>query len=136
MSHPTDVHVGKKIRLRRTILGLSQEVVGDAIGVTFQQIQKYERGINRVSSSRLHDLSRLLKVPISYFFEDVEKAVSDTSGHATGVGEDKAAAFDHENISSRESLEFMRYYYRIPEPRVRKKVFDLVKSLAEDSAVE
>jgi transcriptional regulator with XRE-family HTH domain len=116
MYHPTDIHVGKRLRLRRTILGLSQEAIGNAIGVTFQQIQKYERGTNRISSSRLLDFSKFLNVPVAYFFDEMEKA-STASANATGVAEE-SASFEHEKLSSRESLELMRAYYRISDPRV------------------
>lgn len=136
MSHPTDIHVGKRLRLRRTILGLSQEAIGTAIGVTFQQIQKYERGINRIGSSRLHDFSRILNVPVSYFFDEMEKPAGSTGTQTAGVAEDAAPAFEHEKMSSRETLELMRAYYRISDPRVRKKVFDLIKSLADDKPIE
>lgn len=136
MSHPTDIHVGKRLRLRRTILGLSQEAIGTAIGVTFQQIQKYERGINRIGSSRLHDFSRILNVPVAYFFDEMEKPAGATGTQTAGVAEDAAPAFEHEKMSSRETLELMRAYYRISDPRVRKKVFDLIKSLADDKPIE
>ncbi len=129
MPHPVDVHVGKRLRLRRTILGLSQEAIGNAIGVTFQQVQKYERGVNRMGSSRLYEFSKILTIPVSYFFEEMEK----TQSHAphAGVSED-APAFEHEKMSSRETLEMMRAYYRITDAHVRKRVFELIKSLVDD----
>lgn len=129
--HPVDVHVGKRLRLRRTILGMSQESVGTAIGVTFQQVQKYERGVNRMGSSRLFEFSKILSVPVSYFFEDFEEP-SDYAGVATGMAEDAAPDFEHEQMTSRETMEMMRAYYRIRSSRVRKGVFELVKTLAED----
>jgi len=133
MPHPVDVHVGKRLRLRRTILGLSQEAIGKAIGVTFQQVQKYERGVNRMGSSRLYEFSKILTVPVSYFFEEMEKGHSHPP-HA-GVAED-APGFEHERMASRETLEMMRAYYRISDPHVRKRVFELIKSVADDKAVE
>ncbi len=133
MPHPADIHVGKRLRLRRTILGLSQEAIGNAIGVTFQQVQKYERGVNRMGSSRLYDFSKILSVPVSYFFEEMEKTPAHTS--QAGVAED-APAFEHEKMSSRETLEMMRAYYRITDPHVRKRVFELIKSIADDKPVE
>src|SRR5277367_5561364 len=75
---PIDIHVGSRIRLRRTLLGMSQERLGDALGLTFQQVQKYERGVNRVGASRLFDISRVLDVPISYFFDDMPEGMSDS----------------------------------------------------------
>ncbi len=128
--HPVDVHVGKRLRLKRTILGMSQEALGNAIGVTFQQIQKYERGANRMGSSRLYDFARILGVPISYFFEDY----SDGKVASAGMAEPDAPSFQHEQLSSRETLEMMRAYYRIENPVVRKRIFDLVKSVAEDES--
>lgn len=134
MPHPVDVHVGKRLRLRRTILGLSQEAIGSAIGVTFQQVQKYERGVNRMGSSRLYEFSKVLTVPVSYFFEDMEKSTA-ALGHHSGVSED-SPAFEHEKMASRETLEMMRAYYRITDSHVRKRVFELMKSLADDKAVQ
>lgn len=136
MAHPIDTHVGKKLRQRRTILGLSQDAVGTAIGVTFQQIQKYERGVNRIGSSRLYEFSKILAVPVSYFFEDMENSANSAPAHATasGVAED-GQPFEHEKMYSRETLEMMRAYYRITDPRVRKRVFELVKSLADEKPV-
>jgi transcriptional regulator with XRE-family HTH domain len=135
MPHPTDIHVGKRLRLRRTILGLSQEVVGNAIGVTFQQVQKYERGVNRIGSSRLFEFSKILNVPVSFFFDEMEKPASGSNMPVTGVAEE-ASHFEHEKMSSRETLEMMRTYYRISDPRVRKCVFELMKSLADEKPVE
>jgi transcriptional regulator with XRE-family HTH domain len=134
MPHPADIHVGKRLRLRRTILGLSQEAIGNAIGVTFQQVQKYERGVNRMGSSRLYEFSKILSVPVSYFFEEMDKSGSSVSA-ASNVAED-APAFEHERMSSRETLEMMRAYYRITDPLVRKRIFELIKSVAEDKPVE
>lgn len=134
MPHPVDIHVGKRLRLRRTILGLSQEAIGNAIGVTFQQVQKYERGVNRMGSSRLFDFSRILTVPVSYFFEELDNTAS-SPAPLSGVAED-AAPFEHEKMSSRETLEMMRAYYRITDPHVRKRVFELIKSLADEKPIE
>ena len=104
---PIDVHVGSRIRLRRTLLGMSQERLGEALGLTFQQVQKYETGVNRVSASRLFDLSRVLDVPIGFFFDDVPDVV----------------------LSRRETVELVGAYYRILDPAVRQRVLDLIKSL-------
>lgn len=131
MPHPVDIYVGKRLRMRRTILGMSQESIGNAIGVTFQQIQKYERGINRMGSSRLYDFSRLLGIPVSYFFEGYDAESGNAAPYAAGMGEDSPSNFEHEKLTSRETLEMMRAYYRITDPQVRKRVFELVKSLAD-----
>jgi transcriptional regulator with XRE-family HTH domain len=133
MPHPIDIHVGKRLRLRRTILGMSQEAIGNAIGVTFQQVQKYERGANRIGSSRLYEFSKILTVPVSYFFEEMGSGAQTSA--SSGVSEE-ALPFAHEKIASRETLEMMRAYYRINDLRVRKRVFDLIKSLADDKPIE
>lgn len=122
---PIDIHVGARIRLRRTLMGLSQSELGKAVGLTFQQIQKYERGANRVSASMLHHLGQVLDVPVSFFFDDLPedvKSVPSTSRDDT--------------IGRRESLELLRHYYGIPDT-VRKQVYDLVKALGrEDGNVQ
>lgn len=130
--HPVDVHVGRRLRLKRTILGLSQESVGKEIGVTFQQIQKYERGINRMGASRLFDFAKALGVPVSYFFEGYgDYAMDEVSAYA--LGEPTAANYEHEKVNNRETLEVMRAYYRIKSPAVRKRIIDLIKAMAEDN---
>jgi len=130
---PIDVHVGSRIRLRRTLLGMSQERLGEALGLTFQQVQKYERGVNRVGASRLFDLSRVLDVPISFFFDDMPDALAGSLNAAmgrSGVGLAEATAgFADDTLSRRETLELVRAYYRITDPAVRKRVFDLIKSM-------
>ncbi len=130
---PVDVHVGARIRLRRTLLGMSQERLGDALGLTFQQVQKYERGVNRVGASRLFDLSRILDVPINFFYENMVDPASsgDTAARsATGFAEQQDGFGTDETLSKRETLELVRAYYRITDPNIRKKMFDLMKSMA------
>ena len=134
---PIDVHVGSRVRLRRTLLGMSQGRLGDAIGLTFQQVQKYERGANRVGSSRLFDLARVLEVPIAYFFEDMEASVANKSpSRLMGVSETRMQPYvsEPDPLARRETLELVRAYYRIDEIRVRKRVFELTKALAKASA--
>jgi transcriptional regulator with XRE-family HTH domain len=133
MPHPVDIHVGKQLRLRRTILGLSQEAISNVIGVTFQQVQKYERGVNRMGSSRLYDFSKCLSVPVSYFFEGLD-VVLPNSNNNYGVS-DEQTQFEDEKASSRETLDLVRAYYKIGDPNVRKRVFDLVKSLADEEVL-
>ncbi len=129
--NPIDVHVGSRVRLRRTLLGMSQEKLGEAIGLTFQQVQKYERGANRIGSSRLFDLSRVLDVPISYFFEDMQPGVAERSpSRLKGLAETKPEPFEPDPLAKRETLELVRAYYRIADPAVRKRLFELTKSLA------
>jgi transcriptional regulator with XRE-family HTH domain len=131
--HPVDIHVGRRLRLKRTILGMSQEAVGKEIGVTFQQIQKYERGINRMGASRLYDFAKALGVPVSYFFDGFGEYANDT-GMALGMSEPEAAKFESEKVNNRETLEVMRAYYRIKSPAVRKRIIELIKAFAEDSS--
>lgn len=132
-----DIHVGSRIRLRRTMLGMSQERLGNALGLTFQQVQKYERGTNRVGASRLFDISRILDVPIAYFFDDMperiaESPLSGPRGRTYGFAEQPEpfnADLD-EQLSSRETLDLVQAYYRIADPSVRVRVLELMKSLA------
>lgn len=133
---PIDVHVGGRIRLRRTLLGMSQERLGEALGLTFQQVQKYERGVNRVSASRLFDLARVLDVPIGFFYDDLPTIVDAplTEHRASGFAEEQEAfGAAGEQLNQRETLELIRAYYRITDVAVRKRVFELVKSMASDS---
>ncbi len=130
---PIDVHVGSRIRLRRTLLGMSQERLGEALGLTFQQVQKYERGVNRVGASRLFDLSRVLDVPISFFFDDMPDHLAGSYGAQQGrrlAGfSEPHDAFADDAMNRRETLELVRAYYRITDPAVRKRVFELIKSM-------
>src|SRR5579883_2966131 len=130
---PIDVHVGSRIRLRRTLLGMSQERLGDQLGLTFQQVQKYERGVNRVGASRLFDLSRVLDVPISFFFDDMPESLASTYGghlsRRTAGFSEMQDSFTDDALNRRETLELVRAYYRITDPAVRKRVFELIKSM-------
>jgi transcriptional regulator with XRE-family HTH domain len=129
--NPVDIHVGSRVRLRRTLLGLSQEKLAGAIGLTFQQVQKYERGANRIGASRLFELSRVLDVPVSFFFDDMSpETAARRASHAQGMSESAQAPFETDALAKRETLELVRAYYRITDPRVRKKVADLVKTMA------
>ncbi len=128
--NPVDVHVGGRIRLRRTLLGMSQERLGDALGLTFQQVQKYERGTNRVGASRLWDLSRVLDVPVSFFYDDMTDDVADHSPRLISGLAEEPDVVEADPLTKRETLELVRAYYRIQDPTVRKRVFDLAKALA------
>jgi transcriptional regulator with XRE-family HTH domain len=119
--HPVDVHVGRRVRHRRTLLGLSQEKLGEAIGLTFQQVQKYERGANRISASRLYILSHVLDVPVSFFFDDLPAV--------EGVAPTRPAADDV--MCRRETLELVRAYYAIPDEGTRKRLVDLVRAVGK-----
>lgn len=131
--NPIDIHVGVRLRLRRTLLGLSQEKLGEAVGITFQQLQKYERGSNRISASRLFNLSQVLAVPVSYFFDDMP-----SPEHMGAISQENPAAEvdEFESMARRETLELVRSYYRIEDPGVRKRTFDLVKALGGDKPEE
>lgn len=127
--NPVDIHVGGRIRLRRTLLGMSQEKLGKAIGLTFQQVQKYERGTNRVGSSRLFQLAKVLNVPVSFFFDDMPNEVSGGNAALAEPGK----PFEHNPFTKRETLELVRAYHKIGDRSVRKRVFELVKAIASDS---
>ncbi len=128
--HPVDVHVGARVRMRRTLLGMSQTTLGEAIGLTFQQVQKYERGANRISSSRLYDLARVLDVPIEHFFDDMPTAVAASSPATKGGGKaKKLPSYEPDPMAKRETLELVRAYYKISDPRVRKRLYELTKTV-------
>ena len=125
---PIDIHVGSRVRLRRTLLGLSQTKLGDALGLTFQQIQKYERGANRIGSSRLYKLSKILDIPVSFFFEEIkDKSVG---RRKTSINQEPYIS-ETEKMSRRQTLELVRAYYKIEDPKVRKNIFEMMKSLAK-----
>lgn len=119
---PVDIHVGSRVRLRRTLLGMSQEKLGNALGLTFQQVQKYERGTNRMGSSRIYHVSQILDVPISFFFDDLATLPS------KNIGGEKVEA---NQFNKRETLELVRSYYKIEDPKVRKKLFEMTKVLGK-----
>ena len=132
--NPVDVHVGARVRLRRTLLGMSQEKLGDAIGLTFQQVQKYERGANRIGSSRLFDLSRVLDVPISFFFDEMPAAVASSSpAQSRGMAEEPVT-YELDPMAKRETLELVRAYYKISDPNTRKRLFELTKAVGAAAA--
>ena len=130
---PVDVHVGARIRLRRTLMGMSQERLGDALGLTFQQVQKYERGANRVGASRLFDLSRILDVPISFFYDNMPESMAGVVQQQPrpmhGFAEQQSGFGGDDTMTKRETLELVRAYYRITDPNVRKRMLDLIKSM-------
>jgi transcriptional regulator with XRE-family HTH domain len=130
--NPVDVQVGARVRLRRNMLGLSQEKLGEAIGLTFQQVQKYERGANRIGASRLHELSRVLDVPVSFFFDDTDPVRAPAI--PGGFAEPPVEAFESDPLRRRESIELIEAYYAIDDAAVRRRMFDLAKALAAESA--
>jgi transcriptional regulator with XRE-family HTH domain len=127
-----DVHVGTRVRLRRMLLGMSQEKLGECLGLTFQQIQKYEKGVNRIGASRLYELAKVLSVSVNFFYEEIPGAEGVgvvQPGLADGKGQESYIA---EFLGSREGLELNRAFLRIQDPKVRRSVIDLVRSLAGD----
>ncbi|MBB2905288.1 transcriptional regulator with XRE-family HTH domain [Rhizobium sp. RAS22] len=125
--NPIDAHVGSRIRLRRNILGMSQERLGDSLGISFQQIQKYERGSNRVGASRLQNIADILNVPVSFFFEDV-------SGNDPIVATPHASSLDDLQtfLSSSEGFRLNREFLKIADPNVRRRVIEMVKAAADN----
>ncbi|MCD1634621.1 helix-turn-helix domain-containing protein [Martelella sp. FLE1502] len=128
--NPIDVHVGSRIRLRRTMLGMSQEKLGESLGITFQQIQKYEKGTNRVGASRLQNISTILNVPVSFFFED---APGEQGVGAAGMAEASSSSYVVDFLSSSEGLQLNRAFVKINDAKVRRRLVDLVKSLAAEA---
>ncbi len=124
--NPIDVHVGARLRARRTLLGLSQTALGDAMGITFQLQQKYETGSNRISASRLYDVSKLLGVDIGYFFDEMDQAIKSESPARLSRRKSKRSPRkppkSEDPLHKRETLEFVRAYYRIKDPKIRGHV--------------
>lgn len=131
--NPIDIHVGTRLRLRRTLMGLSQEKLGDAVGITFQQLQKYERGSNRISASRLFNLAQVLEVPVTFFFEDLPPNQGVATFAQLEEG-DVAEAGEFVSMARRETLELVRAYYRIGESNIRRRAFELIKALGGDAS--
>jgi transcriptional regulator with XRE-family HTH domain len=132
--NPVDTHVGTRVRLRRTLLGMSQEKLGEAIGLTFQQVQKYERGANRIGASRLYDLSQVLDVPVSFFFDDMPEGTLSSIDSATGLGlsEGSQSSFSHhaDPMSQPDTAELARAFSSLDDVVVRRRIYDLARSLA------
>ncbi|MDJ1007806.1 MAG: helix-turn-helix transcriptional regulator [Paracoccaceae bacterium] len=123
MKHPVDVHVGKRVRHRRWMVGMTQQQLAEKVGIKFQQIQKYETGMNRISASRLWDISEALDVKVGFFFEGLESA--DDAAHADDLPADI--------LADKEALELVRSYYAIPETQ-RKRLFELARVLSDAAA--
>jgi transcriptional regulator with XRE-family HTH domain len=128
--NPIDIHVGSRVRLRRMMLGMSQEKLGEHLGITFQQIQKYEKGTNRIGASRLQAIARVLSVPPAFFFEDAP-GVMPVSGNQ-GFDEPQSASYVVDFLSSSEGLALNKSFVRIKDSKTRKKIVDLVRTLAGD----
>jgi len=128
MKHPVDVHVGKRVRHRRWMVGMTQQQLGEAVGIKFQQIQKYETGMNRVSASRLWDIAHALDVDVRFFFEGIEEGVTDSAPEEAAKVEGKNMQGDL--LADKEALELVRSYYAIPENQ-RRRLFDLARVLSD-----
>ncbi len=129
---PIDIHVGARVRLRRNLLGLTLETLAQAVGVTYQQLQKYEWGVNRIGASRLFNLGQVLDVPISFFFDDFSPVVAGVGKRrARGFSEASATALDFDVLSKRETIKLIRAYYRVTDPQLRKRVLDLLEAVGK-----
>ena len=129
--NPIDIHVGSRVRLRRMMTNMSQEKLGEHLGITFQQIQKYEKGTNRIGASRLQSISRVLQVPVSFFFDG---APGPTGAPSTSGMEENSSSYMVEFLSSPEGLQLNKAFSRIPDAKVRRRIVELVRSLAGDEA--
>ena len=125
MYHPVDVHVGKRVRHRRWMVGMTQQQLGEKVGIKFQQIQKYETGMNRVSASRLWDIADALDVSVNFFFEGYEEGITDAPARKP-----EATKTEGDLLADKEALELVRSYYSIPENQ-RRKLFDLARVLSD-----
>jgi transcriptional regulator with XRE-family HTH domain len=125
--NPIDKHVGSRVRMRRMMLSMSQEKLGDALGLTFQQVQKYEKGTNRIGASRLQQISHILQVPVAFFFE----GAPNLPGQATdGLREAPSPAYVSDFLATSEGLALTKAFMRIKEPKLRRRVVELVKEIA------
>ncbi len=127
--NPIDKHVGSRVRMRRMMLSMSQEKLGDALGLTFQQVQKYEKGTNRIGASRLQQISHILQVPVAFFFEGAPTL----HGHGQttdGMREAPSPAYVSDFLATSEGLALTKAFMRIKEPKLRRRVVDLVKEIA------
>jgi len=126
--NPTDRHVGSRVRMRRMMLSMSQEKLGDALGLTFQQVQKYEKGTNRIGASRLQQISNILQVPVAFFFEGAPNP-----GAANGMGEASSPAYVADFLATSDGLALTKAFMRIKDPKLRRRIVDLVKQMAGDA---
>ncbi len=130
---PIDRHVGSRVRMQRVLMKMSQEKLGEALGLTFQQVQKYEKGTNRIGASRLQQISKTLNVPPSFFFEG---APTGGNENANGFTEESSSRFVVDFLSTAEGLHLNRAFARIKDPKVRKRMVDLITTLADQEEVE
>ena len=126
--NPVDVHVGARIRLRRNMIGMSQEKLGESLGITFQQIQKYEKGMNRVGASRLQAIGNILNVPVTFFFDDMPGQ----SDKPKGFDEESETTYVVGFLKSSEGIQLARAFAKITDAKVRRKILDLVRTLGDE----
>ena len=127
--NPTDKHVGARVRMRRMMLGMSQEKLGDALGLTFQQVQKYEKGANRIGASRLQQISHILQVPVSFFFEGAPNVPGQTDGR---MAEAPSPAYVSDFLATSDGLALTKAFMRIKDAKLRRRIVDLVEQIAAD----
>jgi transcriptional regulator with XRE-family HTH domain len=130
LPNPIDRHVGSRVRMQRMLAGISQEKLGEALGLTFQQVQKYEKGTNRISASRLQQISKMLGVPVSFFFEGAPAGEAATDG---GFADAASTAYVADFLSTSEGVQLSKAFVRIKNPRVRRRIIDLVEALADET---
>jgi len=126
LPNPIDKHVGSRVRMRRMMLSMSQEKLGDALGLTFQQVQKYEKGTNRIGASRLQHISNILQVPVSFFFEGAPHM----AGHAGGMGEAPSPAYVSDFLATTDGLNLTKSFMKIKNNKLRRRIVDLVEQVA------
>jgi transcriptional regulator with XRE-family HTH domain len=126
--NPTDKHVGARVRMRRMMLSMSQEKLGDALGLTFQQVQKYEKGTNRIGASRLQQISHILQVPVAFFFEGAPSA--QVIGRSEGVSEAPSPAYVSDFLATSDGLALTKAFMRIDDSKLRRRIVDLVEQIA------
>ena len=126
--NPIDRHVGSRVRMRRMMLGMSQEKLGDALGLTFQQVQKYEKGANRIGASRLQQISQILQEPVSFFFEGVPSPRAEQ--RAEGLAEAPSPAYVSDFLATSDGLALTKAFVRITDAKLRRRIVDLVEQIA------
>ena len=129
--NPIDKHVGSRVRMRRMMLSMSQEKLGDALGLTFQQVQKYEKGSNRIGASRLQQISLILQVPVSFFFEGAPPP----PGRETGFEDAPSPAYVTDFLATSDGLTLVKAFMRIPNSKLRRRIVELVEEMAGGDAV-
>jgi len=128
--NPIDIHVGSRVRLRRMMLGMSQEKLGEHLGITFQQIQKYEKGTNRIGASRLQHIARVLSTPVSFFFDDAPGMTPGPANAVDGMAEAPSTNYVVDFLSSSEGIQLNKAFVRIKDAKLRRRLIDLVRAMA------